>query len=102
MPFYRYECRNCGYEFRFLHRGGIDDQVACPKCESTDLERQPPHVAVQFKGNGYYKTDRANKTSKAGIKAPNGKPASTDSNPVEPDKSGASKDTKSNASSETG
>lgn len=68
MPFYRYECRNCGYEFRHLHIHGVDDDVACPKCGGTELERQLPRVAVQFKGSGYYKTDRANKKSKAGTR----------------------------------
>ncbi len=77
MPFYRYQCRNCGYEFRHLHMGDVDDNVSCPKCAGTDLERQLPRVAVQFKGSGYYKTDRANKRSKAGTKGSSDKETST-------------------------
>jgi putative FmdB family regulatory protein len=78
MPFYRYQCRNCGYEFRHLHLNGSEDHVTCPKCEGTDLERQLPRVAVQFKGSGYYKTDRANKKSKAGTGGLSEKETSTD------------------------
>jgi putative FmdB family regulatory protein len=91
MPFYRYECRNCGYEFRHLHREGVDDHLACPKCESTDLERQPPRVAIQFKGSGYYKTDRADKKSKVGTKESSDRDSSTDSASSSSDTSGGSK-----------
>ena len=90
MPFYRYECRNCGYEFRHLHLDGVEDDVACPKCSSTDLERQLPRVAVQFKGSGYYKTDRANKKSKAGTGGLSDKETSTETPSKEASPSGTS------------
>lgn len=67
MPLYRYECKTCGHEFRVLQQRR-DDAATCPACEGTDLHRLPSRVSVQFKGSGYYKTDRANKTSKAGTK----------------------------------
>ena len=79
MPFHRYECGNCGHEFRYLHLAGVEDDVACPKCESKDVQRLLPRVAVQFKGSGYYKTDRANKKSKAGTKGHSEKETSTES-----------------------
>lgn len=68
MPLYRYECKKCGHEFRILHHHGDNSVATCPSCESIDLHRLPSRVSVQFKGNGYYKTDRANKKSKAGTK----------------------------------
>ncbi len=68
MPLFRYECKDCGNEFRVLQQQGDDTPVTCPKCQSTDLQRLPSRVSVQFKGSGYYKTDRANKKSKAGTK----------------------------------
>ena len=95
MPFYRYQCRNCGYDFRHLHLNGVDDDVACPKCASTDLERQLPRVAVQFKGSGYYKTDRANKRSKAGTKGLSDTSASSNGEAASP------KDKKTETASET-
>ena len=79
MPFYRYECRNCGHDFRYLHVGEVNDDVVCPKCGGADLERQMPRVAIQFKGSGYYKTDRADKKSKVGTKGLSEKDDSSDS-----------------------
>ena len=101
MPFYRYECRNCGHDFRHLHVGEVTDDVTCPKCKGTDLERQPPRVAVQFKGSGYYKTDRANKKSKAGTKGSSDKDSSADSTSSESKESKESKPSTSDSSSNT-
>jgi len=94
MPFFRYQCNNCGHEFRHLHLESIDDDVACPECNSTDLQRKLPRVAVQFKGSGYYKTDRANKKSKAGTKGLSDKDASSETKPrpSSDDKPGTSSD----------
>jgi len=99
MPFYRYECRNCGYEFRHLHLNGVEEDVACPKCSSTDLERRLPRVAVQFKGSGYYKTDRANRKSKAGTGGLSEKETSVDAPGTEAStpSTSASKDTNRDA-----
>jgi len=69
MPFYRYVCQSCGEEYRVLHAADSTDPVTCPSCGSQDAERQLPRVAVQFKGSGYYKTDRDPKRSKAGTKS---------------------------------
>ncbi|MFC2079720.1 FmdB family zinc ribbon protein [Candidatus Bipolaricaulota bacterium] len=100
MPFYRYECRNCGYDFRHLHRDGVDEEVACPKCKGTDLERRLPRVAVQFKGSGYYTTDRANKKSKAGTKGASEKDDSAGGDSKESKKSDESKSDKPAESSD--
>jgi len=78
MPFYRYKCTNCGHEFRFLHLENSDETVRCPKCKHEEVERLLPRVAVQFKGSGFYKTDRAGKSSKAGTAGRSEKSTSTD------------------------
>jgi len=96
MPFYRYECENCGHEFRVLHLEGVNDDVSCPSCEDTEVRRLLPRVAVQFKGSGYYKTDRANNKSKAGTKAVSDNDASSKASSKE------SKDSKPDKSSEGG
>jgi len=83
MPFYRYECENCGHEFRILHLEGIDDDICCLSCESTDVRRLLSRVSVQFKGSGYYRTDRANRKSKAGTKGPSDKDSTTEAGPSE-------------------
>ena len=76
MPYYRYACENCGHEFRVLHLKGVDDDITCPSCGGEDARRLLSRVSVQFKGSGYYRTDRANKKSKTGTKGPGDKDTS--------------------------
>jgi len=57
MPFYRYECENCGFEFKILQVNGEKEQVVCPQCGSNNVRRLLPRVGVIYKGNGYYTTD---------------------------------------------
>ncbi len=65
MPLHRYECEVCQHRFRVLVLDGQSPAGCCPACGSDDVRRMLPRVAVQFKGNGYYKTDRARKTHAA-------------------------------------
>ncbi len=69
MPLHRYECESCGHRFRILHLEGTEDQADCPSCGGKDTRRLLARVSIQFKGSGYYKTDRANKRNKAGTKS---------------------------------
>ena len=98
MPLYRYECKTCGHEFRILHQHGDNNTVTCPSCESTEIHRLPSRVSIQFKGSGYYKTDRANKKSKAGTKGLSDKEPSAEGSSGKSEDSRDSKDSKSNAS----
>ena len=65
MPLYRHECESCGHRFRILDLDGRTTSVTCPSCGSTKTRRLLSRVSVQFKGSGYYKTDRAPKRSGA-------------------------------------
>lgn len=80
MPLYRYECESCGNQFTVLVRQQAPaDALVCPDCGSKEIRRMVPHVAVQFKGSGYYKTDYARKgkaSSSAGKASNNSKPGS--------------------------
>ncbi|HNT37636.1 MAG TPA: zinc ribbon domain-containing protein [Rubrivivax sp.] len=38
MPIYEYQCEECGSEFELLVRS--DTRLACPTCDSTQLEKQ--------------------------------------------------------------
>jgi len=69
MPLYRHECETCGHRFRILELEGSKEPVTCPSCGSHQTRRLLARVSVQFKGSGYYKTDRANKRTKAGTKS---------------------------------
>lgn len=66
MPFYRYECDECGEVFRVLHRNGSNDgaETKCPKCGSTRAKRLLPRIGVIYKGSGYYSTDYRSKKAK--------------------------------------
>lgn len=57
MPLRRNECQTCGYAFRTLEAPASADVPTCPACGSRKTRRLLPHVAVQFRGSGYYKTD---------------------------------------------
>ena len=49
MPIYEFKCRKCGSEFEELVFGSSED-VACPKCESSSIERLMS--AFAFKSGG--------------------------------------------------
>jgi len=38
MPIYEYACKKCGHEFEQLVRG--DEKVACPACDSKQLQKK--------------------------------------------------------------
>ena len=44
MPIFEYECRGCGHQFELLVLKGT--VVACPSCQSADLERLLSGFAV--------------------------------------------------------
>ncbi len=81
MPFYRYECEDCGFEFKILHVNGNKEVVACPQCGSKRVKRLLPRIGVIYKGNGYYTTDyrKKGKAAASSSKA-DSKNSSTDSN----------------------
>ena len=64
MPLHRHECESCGHHFRILVLRGqeTDNAPTCPMCGSQETRHRLPRVAIQFKGSGYYKTDRAKKS----------------------------------------
>jgi putative FmdB family regulatory protein len=52
MPIYEYECRGCGQRFEHLVRPPIPagDNLACPSCQSQDLEKLLSSFAVSSEG----------------------------------------------------
>lgn len=42
MPIYVYRCRSCGEEFeKLVLSAARADEVACPYCQSAEVERRP-------------------------------------------------------------
>ena len=48
MPFYDYQCENCGFEFEIQHSMSINPLKTCPECRQDSLIRciNLPHVYV--------------------------------------------------------
>lgn len=58
MPIYEYKCDKCGV-FDKLQKASDEPLASCPVCQGP-VERLVSHsVGIQFKGPGFYATDRA-------------------------------------------
>ena len=56
MPTYAYRCSACGHEFDAVQAFTDDSLTECPECGGL-LRKQFGHIAVTFKGSGFYRTD---------------------------------------------
>lgn len=57
MPTYVYECPGCGQVFDVTHSIHDDPEIDCDTCECT-MRRKPQGAYAQFKGSGFYTTDK--------------------------------------------
>ncbi|HSA95753.1 MAG TPA: FmdB family zinc ribbon protein [Acidobacteriota bacterium] len=64
MPIYEYECRACGERTEVLQKAKDKPLACCPKCGGA-VAKLISSPAIQFKGNGWYITDYAKKSSPA-------------------------------------
>lgn len=64
MPIYEYECRECGERTEVLQNAKDKPPACCPKCGGAVVKIISP-PAIQFKGQGWYITDYAKKSSPA-------------------------------------
>lgn len=65
MPFYEYQCSNCGHELEELQRMSDAPLTKCPSCGKDTLKKLiGSGGGIIFKGSGFYHTDYKNKTSK--------------------------------------
>ena len=60
MPIYEYKCLKCGTVLETLQKISDKPLQKCPKCKGP-LEKVISPPALQFKGNGWYITDYAQK-----------------------------------------
>ena len=60
MPIYEYKCQQCGTKFEKRQSVSDEPLTTCEKCHGK-LEKQWSLSGFQFKGEGWYVTDYANK-----------------------------------------
>lgn len=92
MPFYEYQCSNCGHHHEELQKVTDRPLRKCPECGRSTLTRLMSAPVFRLKGGGWYETDfksdKEDKRNLAGEKEPAGpkpetaeKPAVADQKP---------------------
>ncbi len=68
MPTYEYRCKDCGYVYDVFHKISQSPLKKCPKCSKETLQRSigGGDAILNFKGDGFYITDYAQKKDKKG------------------------------------
>ncbi len=69
MPFYRYECEDCGEEMEAFQKMSDEPLTVCPACGG-HLKKLLNSVGVVFKGGGYYSTDSKKSSTADSSKKP--------------------------------
>ncbi|KFI92653.1 type I antifreeze protein [Bifidobacterium saguini DSM 23967] len=61
LPTYHYRCKNCGYDFTEQQSFSDDPITVCPKCAQEQVRKVYSAVPIEFKGHGFYRTDKSGK-----------------------------------------
>jgi putative FmdB family regulatory protein len=64
MPFYEYQCRNCGHELEALQKVSDPALRKCPSCGKNQLSKLVSAPSFRLKGGGWYETDFKSDTDK--------------------------------------
>lgn len=92
MPFYEYQCTDCGHRLEVLQKISDEPLTQCPTCEMDTLKKLVTAAAFRLKGSGWYETDFKNsgkeKTDKSAKDTSS--PAKTESGKDSSDKPGKS------------
>lgn len=57
MPFYEYQCRQCGHELEALQKISDKPLRKCPQCGKSALVKLVSAPIFRLKGGGWYETD---------------------------------------------
>jgi len=57
MPFYEYQCRNCGHQLEVLQKISDKPLRKCPACGKSALTKLVSAPVFRLKGSGWYETD---------------------------------------------
>jgi putative FmdB family regulatory protein len=93
MPLYEYQCTACDEVCEVLQKVKDKPLEKCPKCGGAMVKRISS-PAIQFKGNGWYVTDYAKKSSSGSAPGPKTKAPDEGKAPAKAQPDAASKDGK--------
>jgi putative FmdB family regulatory protein len=57
MPFYEYECKQCGHQLEAMQKVNDAPLKKCPECGKSALQRLMSAPVFRLKGSGWYETD---------------------------------------------
>ena len=57
MPFYEYQCKNCGHTLEAMQKVNDSALKKCPQCGKSQLMRLMSAPVFRLKGGGWYETD---------------------------------------------
>ncbi|MEP6885821.1 MAG: zinc ribbon domain-containing protein [Gammaproteobacteria bacterium] len=57
MPFYEYQCKNCGHDLEAMQKISEPPLRKCPHCGKSQLQRLMSAPVFRLKGGGWYETD---------------------------------------------
>ena len=57
MPFYEYQCENCGHDLEVMQKVSDARLKKCPECGKSTLKRLMSAPVFRLKGSGWYETD---------------------------------------------
>ena len=57
MPFYEYQCNNCGHTLEAMQKVNDAPLKKCPHCGKSQLTRLMSAPVFRLKGGGWYETD---------------------------------------------
>jgi len=57
MPFYEYQCSNCGHSLEAMQKVNDPPLKKCPECGKSQLQKLMSAPVFRLKGGGWYETD---------------------------------------------
>jgi len=57
MPFYEYQCKQCGHQLEAMQKVNDTPLKKCPECGKAALQRLMSAPVFRLKGSGWYETD---------------------------------------------
>src|ERR1700683_2319405 len=57
MPFYEYQCANCGHSLEAMQKISDPALKKCPSCGKAQLQKLMSAPVFRLKGGGWYETD---------------------------------------------